>query len=155
MFSSLTLHEPTPGTRRLVLVFSDGDDTSSWLPRNAVIEKAKRSDAVIYAVELRSSPPEDPSILHYRPGIELSAADTFTGMEAPFLEELADASGGTVYRASSGELKNAFKQIVGEFRTRYVLTYQPTGVDGAGWHPIDVRLKAKRGTVRARRGYSR
>jgi Ca-activated chloride channel family protein len=155
VFSSLTLHEPTPGTRRLLLVFSDGDDTSSWLPRNAVVEKAKRSDAVIYAVELRSGPPEDPSILHYRPGIELSPGDAFTGMEAPFLEELADASGGTVYRTTSGELRNAFKQIVSEFRTRYVLTYQPKGVDSPGWHPIEVRLKGKRGAVRARRGYSR
>lgn len=156
VFTSLTLHDATPGVRRLVLVFSDGEDTSSWLPRGAVIDKARRSDAVIYAVALRSGTPPAGSVLSYRSGIELSKADVSTGMESPFLEELADISGGAVYTTSrSGELRNAFKQIVTEFRTRYVITYQPTGVDAPGWHPIEVRLKRKPGTVRARRGYSR
>ena len=33
------------------------------------------------------------------------------------------------------------------------LTYTPRGVDVGGWHPIDVRLKGRRGNVTARRGY--
>jgi Ca-activated chloride channel homolog len=155
VFASLTLHQPTPGSRRLLLIFSDGDDTSSWLPRSAVIEAARRSDAVIYAVALRSGDAVDGTILQGRSGIELTRGDAPTGMEAPFLEELADATGGAVYTTSRGELRNAFNQIVREFRTRYVITYQPRGVDRPGWHPIEVKLKAKRGTVRARRGYSR
>jgi len=40
-----------------------------------------------------------------------------------------------------------------EFRTRYLITYTPRGVDQAGWHPLEVKLKAKRGKVTARRGY--
>jgi hypothetical protein len=36
-----------------------------------------------------------------------------------------------------------------------VLTYTPEGVDTAGWHPIEVTLKGRKGRVRARRGYSR
>ena len=42
-----------------------------------------------------------------------------------------------------------------EFRTRYLLTYTPRGVDAGGWHPIEVRLKNKKGKVTARRGYMR
>ena len=44
-------------------------------------------------------------------------------------------------------------RIVGEFRTRYFLTYTPRGVEKDGWHPIEVKLKNKKGKVTARRGY--
>ena len=42
-----------------------------------------------------------------------------------------------------------------EFRSRYLLTYVPRGVDARGWHGIDVKLRGKNGNVRARRGYLR
>jgi hypothetical protein len=42
-----------------------------------------------------------------------------------------------------------------EFRSRYLLTYTPTGVDAGGWHPIQVKLRNKTGSVIARRGYLR
>ena len=156
VFTGLTLHEPKPEVRRLLLVFSDGDDTSSWLPRHAVVDKARRSDAVVYAVELKSDSPPAFGVLNYRSGILLSKSAVETGMEVPFLEEIADTTGGTVYSTTrTGELRNAFKQIVTEFRTRYVLTYQPQNVDTPGWHPIEVKLKNRSGTVRARRGYAR
>ena len=156
VFTGLSLHEPTPEVRRLLLVFSDGDDTSSWLPRHAIVDKARRSDAVVYAVELKSDSRPPFGVLNYRSGIFLSKSAVETGMEGPFLEEVADTTGGTVYSTTrTGELRNAFKQIVTEFRTRYVLTYQPQNVDVSGWHPIEVKLKSRSGTVRARRGYTR
>ena len=37
-------------SRNLVLVFSDGVDTASWLSPSQVIETARRSDAVVYAL---------------------------------------------------------------------------------------------------------
>jgi hypothetical protein len=46
-------------------------------------------------------------------------------------------------------------QIVTEFRTRYLITYTPRGVDRGGWHPIEVKLKNKPGKITARRGYLR
>lgn len=45
--------------------------------------------------------------------------------------------------------------IMTEFRTRYLLTYTPSGVEKSGWHPIEVKLKNKKGKVTARRGYLR
>jgi hypothetical protein len=36
--------------RGLVIVFSDGVDTASWLTDDAVLNTAKRSDVVVYAV---------------------------------------------------------------------------------------------------------
>ena len=154
-FTALTLHDPTPTMRRLVLMFSDGEDTSSWLPRGSVIEKARRTDAVVYAVEMVAV--RDPRRrLHYRSGIELSKNDHPSWIESPFLQELADATGGDIYKTTNGaDLRGAFTKILTEFRTRYLLTYSPHGVDKGGWHPIEVKLKGKKGRITARRGYLR
>ena len=154
-FTALTFHDVVPTMRRLVLVFSDGDDTSSWLPRGSVIEKARRTDAVVYSVEMIAG--RDPRRrLHYRSGIELSKNDRLAWIESPFLQELAAATGGDTYRTNNGaDLRNAFTKILTEFRTRYLLTYSPSGVDKTGWHPIEVKLKNKKGKVTARRGYLR
>jgi hypothetical protein len=43
--------------------------------------------------------------------------------------------------------------VLDEFNSRYILAYTPAGVAAPGWHRIDVRLKRKKGTVTARRGY--
>ena len=48
-FAGLMLSEADVG-RGLVIVFSDGVDTASWLGPKAVLDVAKRSDAVVYAV---------------------------------------------------------------------------------------------------------
>ena len=48
-----------------------------------------------------------------------------------------------------------FAQIVNEFRSRYLLTYTPSGVEPGGWHALDVRLKGTKGKIQARRGYLR
>jgi VWFA-related protein len=154
-FTALTFQDTMPTVRRLVLVFSDGDDTSSWLPRGSVVEKARRSDAVVYSVEMSAG--RDPGQkLHARSGIELSKNDRAIWISSPFLQELADATGGDIYRTrNAADLRQAFARILTEFRTRYLLTYSPQGVDRGGWHPIDVKLKGKKGKVTARRGYLR
>jgi hypothetical protein len=36
-----------------------------------------------------------------------------------------------------------------------VLTYTPAGVDAAGWHPMVIKVKGRKATVSARRGYWR
>ena len=73
-----------------------------------------------------------------------------------FLNELADETGGKVVNAESSErLKETFLQVINEFRSRYLLIYTPRGVDSRGWHPIEVKLKNRRGQVTARRGYLR
>ena len=154
-FTALTLHDPTPTVRSLVLVFSDGEDTSSWLPRGSVVDKARRTDAVVYSVEMTAGGDPDRR-LHYRSGIELAESDRAAWVASPFLKELADATGGDTYRTTNaGDLRSAFARILTEFRTRYLLTYSPQGVEKSGWHPIDVKLKNKKGKVTARRGYLR
>jgi Ca-activated chloride channel homolog len=154
--AALIANDSQPGTRQLVLVFSDGIDTASWLPAAAAIELARRSEMVVYSVVLGRSNQFRDSLLFRRSGVE--TLDRFVPPHAlrPFLEELSKTTGGSNYIAeSSAALQRQFARIVNEFRTRYVITYTPRGVDRSGWHPIEVKLKGRNGRITARRGYMR
>lgn len=154
-FAALALRESNPG-RTLVLIFSDGTDTASWLRAPAVIEAAKRTDAVVYAVAIaeRRYVYTMPSRTGTgRPGV--SQVRVIPVEDAgKFLEHLTEESGGRVLFANSNkDLRAIFTQTLAEFRDRYVLSYTPTGVSPSGWHRLEVKLKGKSGKVTARRGY--
>ena len=116
--------------RSLVIVCSDGRDTASWLDPDEVLEAAKRSNAVIYAV----------------------AAGRARRWEA--LKSLTDATGGyTIEIESSKDLAGEFRKILEDFRSRYILTFVPRGVAEGGFHRLDVRVRRGGLTVKARPGY--
>ena len=120
----------TQSRRSLVVMCTDGSDTSSWLQPEEVLESAKRSSAVVYAV---------------------TAADT---RRRSSLKDLTDATGGHVLPvATSRDLRGAFEKILQDFRSRYVLAYSPQGVTLDGFHRLDVRVKRRGLTVKARPGY--
>jgi Ca-activated chloride channel family protein len=128
-YAALLVGEADAG-RDLLIVFSDGLDTASWLTPERVIEAARRSDVTVYAVTVRENGTSE------------------------FLEDLADATGGAVVEIeSTKDLSRTFVGILEEFRQRYVLSYAPRGVASDGWHTLRVRVKGRRGTVRARAGY--
>jgi len=116
--------------RSLVVVYTDGADTQSWLTADEVLESAKRSSAVVYAVAATDA-------THLSP-----------------LEDLVDATGGRLLRiASTRDLRGAFEKILQDFRSRYILAYTPTGVALGGFHRLDVRVTRRGLNVRARPGY--
>jgi VWFA-related protein len=156
-YAALMLKDERPG-RSLVLVFSDGDDTSSWLPGAAVIDLARRSDSVVYAVGLSSRTGLIPGYLvDFSSGLQAPPPHvTVAALTGRFLAALAAETGGRYVDAeNSRELRDTFVRIVTEFRSRYLLMYTPRGVDSGGWHPLEVKLEGKRGKVTARRGYLR
>jgi uncharacterized protein YegL len=119
--------QPHDRTRPLVLVFTDGQDTASWLTPDAVLESARRVGVVVHAVRVASD---------------------------PFLDRLVDASGGRTWSATSDrQLRELFTRALDEMRARYLLTYTPAGVRAPGWHELKVRLKTGRADVAARPGY--
>ena len=127
-------------TRPVLLLFSDGRDTSSWLSNDQVIEAARRSGMLVHVVEL--------------------VADQWMGFRGPdlrpsaFLGKLADTGGGRRWFAnSSKDLRELFGKAIQELRARYLLTYTATGVPREGWHDVKVTLKGARGEVTARPGY--
>lgn len=154
-YAALTLKDDQPG-RPLVLLFSDGHDTASWLPGQFVIDAARRSDAVVYAVGLMTTSARAPAYrLDFRSGVQPDVPTVVaSALAEPLLSALAEETGGTFLTTErSDRLRDTFVQIINEFRTRYLLTYTPRGVDAGGWHPIEVKLKGRKGTVTARRGY--
>lgn len=117
--------------RDLVIVFSDGVDTASWLPADRVLDAARRSDVVVYGVSVR-------------------------GTERPeFLRELSRLTGGSLLEVdSTRDVSGAFVRLFQEFRQRYLLSYAPRGVSSDGWHELKVTVKRRRATVNARAGYA-
>jgi len=156
-YAALTLKDPQAG-RALVLMFSDGDDTASWLPGQTVLDIARRSDAVVYGVGPRTALVRKLGYLvDFRSGLQPDIPRVLPSeLMKSFLTALAEETGGKyIDTERSDRLRDAFVQIVTEFRSRYVLTYTPAGMRAAGWHPIEVKLKNKKGEVTARRGYLR
>ncbi len=127
VYAGITLGESDVG-RALLIVFSDGLDTVSWLTSRAVLDIAKRSDVVAYAVSTGRAQPE-------------------------FLRDLTAFTGGRLFEVEkTANLSAIFLDVLQEFRQRYLLSYTPRGVAKDGWHRLDVRVK-RRGTVKARPGY--
>jgi Ca-activated chloride channel family protein len=115
--------------RPLVIIFSDGADTTSFLTPNLVLDTARRTGAVVYAV---------------------TSAQAEVG---GFLDELVGLTGGRRFDVPSlDRLSATFDRILAELRDRYLLGYTPTGVPRAGWHDLTVRVRGG-GEIRARPGY--
>jgi VWFA-related protein len=115
--------------RALIVVFSDGSDTSSWLTPAAVLDTARRSDGVVYGVAVGEG-------------------------KAQFLRELTSLTGGSMFEIeTTKDLRAIFLDILKEFRERYLVSYSATGVSSTGWHRIEVRVKGRSATIKARAGY--
>jgi Ca-activated chloride channel family protein len=151
VFAGLSLREADQG-RTLLLVFSDGRDTASWLTAAKVLDATRRTDVVIYPVTLRAAVPQP--VVVPQEGMQQGRIRVLTDRPASLFDALADDSGGRVFYADNeGALSKTFVEVLSEFRQRYVLTYTPTDVANDGWHTIEVKLRGRRGEVKARRGY--
>jgi Ca-activated chloride channel family protein len=157
IFTGLALRETDDG-RALMLLFSDGEDTSSWMTAQSVVETARRTDVVIYPVTIKQlSIVARPltSVSGLPTGHYAMVRDTRFDSAAELLDAFADETGGRVIYAENDEkLQATFVQVLSEFRQRYVLSYSPTNVSGEGWHNVDVTVVGKRAQVKARRGYA-
>jgi Ca-activated chloride channel homolog len=153
-YAALTLEDTVPGRRSYVLLFSDGGDTSSWLPARAFIERARRSGAVVSVVTRRAPRPD--VRLEYRSGVDPWTARPPDQSTGPIVSEVAGITGGHVFVVQRAEdLRTTFADIVSQFRNRYLLRYRPRGVDGGGWHTIGLQLKRGSASITARRGYAK
>ena len=146
-FAGLALRA-ADNARTLLLLFSDGLDTSSILSESRLMAIVRRSDAIIYAIGVQDPPA--PRMGGRGPFFVLPEAVT----DDRFLNALAREGGGRLLHAQEQlNIERTFARVFEEFNQRYVLGFTPRGVPQAGWHKVDVRLKNKRGTVLARRGY--
>ena len=125
--------------RQGVIVFSDGEDTSSLVSFEEVLDLAKRSDTAIYTIALRG-------------------ADTQTKgfREAEFvLRSLAQETGGRAFFPVKVEdLTGVYAQIADELASQYTLGYTAKNPkrDGA-WRRLIVQVSRPDVTARTKQGY--
>jgi VWFA-related protein len=109
------LSKTPPRTRRAIILLSDGDDTSSEIKRQDVIDLAVKSDVVIYSIGIRDR------------DFELGKLDSGA------LKKVSDRTGGRAFFPSQpDDLKLAFAQIDQELRSQYLIAYSPTNANRDG-----------------------
>jgi Ca-activated chloride channel family protein len=125
--------------RQALVVLSDGDDTSSMMPYEEVLDLAKRSETAIYAIGLRQSDIGRPRF-----------------KEAEFvLRQLSQETGGRVFLINSvAELPKIYQQISEELASQYAVAYSSKNrMRNGAWRRIDVRIARQGLVARTRRGY--
>ena len=126
--------------RKVILVFTDGDDTES---KNAslgkVIERARLGEVMIYAIGLES---------RYFDGQRMVRSRPDSG-----LRKIADETGGGYFELTkTAELAPTFTRVAQELHSQYVIGFTPMSLDGKV-HKLAVRMKQPGMTARARRSY--
>ena len=125
--------------RQAIIVLSDGDDTSSLVEYEEVLDLAKRSETLIYSIGLKQN---NTAVVEFK--------------EAEFvLKQLANETGGRAFFPTSvAELSGIYQQISEELANQYSLAYSSrnTARNGA-WRRVDVRLTRPGLQPRTRRGY--
>jgi VWFA-related protein len=123
--------------RPVLVLFSDGRDSASWLENGDLLRAARESSTTVYAVRTR----------------EERAGPSESGEEY-LLRRVVETTGGSSWSSGSGpEIEAAFRQVLETVNARYVLAYEPTAVEQAGRHRIDLKVRQGDVEVRARREY--
>jgi Ca-activated chloride channel family protein len=137
--ASIDLLDDAAGGRKVVLVFTDGDDTASRKGFNDVLTKAKQKEVMIYAIGLQSEFFNGQRMQRTRP----------TGS----LKKLADDTGGGFFELKkTAELAPTFTRVAQELHSLYALGFTPTNLDGKE-HKIEVKVKQQGMAARARKTY--
>jgi Ca-activated chloride channel homolog len=122
--------------RRVILVFTDGDDTESHNSSlGKVVDRARAEEVMIYAIGLESQ------ILNIRTKPDRG------------LRKIADETGGGYFELTkTSELSSTFTRVAQELHSQYVLGFTPMLLDGKV-HKLAVRVKKPGMAARARRSY--
>lgn len=141
----IALTQPRSSLRTLVIVFSDGEDMTSWLSVKQIRGVVERSNALIHVV---AAPSED-----FQSGFVRSLRSS----DSTYIKTwrgLAEITGGSLIEVNSPDkIAAAFAQIVDQMKDRYVLSYTPMAEPAPGWHSLDLQLTSHRAKVRGRTGY--
>jgi Ca-activated chloride channel family protein len=126
--------------RQAIVVLSDGEDTSSLIAYEDVLESAKRSETAVYSIGLRSK--QD------RPTRGFNEAEFV-------LRSLSQETGGRVFFVGDvAQLPGIYQQIADELANQYSIGYSSKNPkrDGA-WRAIVVKVDRPNTGARTKRGY--
>jgi VWFA-related protein len=126
-----------PASRPVLIAFTDGDDSMSFLSERAALDVGRRAGTTFFMVAAVDAPAGD-ALAH-----------------RALYDALTSSTGGELtVIGRNQDVGDAFVRAIGVFRTSYVLRYTPQGANEPGWHPISVRVtRPGPYDVRARQGY--
>ena len=130
--------------RRAIVVVTDGLDNGSLLTPEEVSGIASATDVPVYVIAV-VSPIDHQGEKTFVGGGQVTAATSA-------LTNLAWWTGGNVHVVSGdAQASVAARAVLAELRHQYVLAFESAGAPG--WRPLDIRLRRRELTVRARSGY--
>ncbi|HEV2021851.1 MAG TPA: VWA domain-containing protein [Terriglobales bacterium] len=122
--------------RKVMVVITDGGDTTSKVKYAEAVRAAQQSEAIVYSIIIVP--------------IEASAGRN-TGGEHALIQISADTGGKYYYASDIPRLDQAFRQISDELRTQYMLAYYPTRrLSESDFRHIEVTVKHPPSTAQAR-----
>jgi Ca-activated chloride channel family protein len=125
--------------RKVVLVFTDGDDTASRTRFGTVLDRAQTEEVMVYAIGLQGDDVINGMHVRTRPDRSL--------------KRLAEATGGGYFELSkTDQLTSTFTRVALELHSQYLLGFSPEIRDGKT-HKLEVRINKPGMTVRARKTY--
>ena len=125
--------------RRVVLVFTDGEDTSSRIGFKTVLERARDEEVMVYSIGLESEYFNGMRVVRSRPSRDL--------------RKISDETGGGYFELSkTADLAPTFTRVAQELRSQYLIGFAPVALDGKV-HKLEVRVNKPGMTVRARKSY--
>ena len=125
--------------RRVVLVFTDGEDTSSRIGFKTVLERARDEEVMVYSIGLESEYFNGMRVVRSRPSRDLRRISDETG-------------GGYFELQKTDELAPTFSRVAQELRSQYVIGFAPVSLDNRV-HKLEVKVNKPGMTVRARKSY--
>jgi Ca-activated chloride channel family protein len=129
----------TQDGRKVILVFTDGDDTESKLRLGTVLDRARADEVMIYAIGLESV---------YFNGQQKVRTKPDGG-----LRKIADETGGGYFELTkASDLAPTFTKVAQELHSQYVIGFTPMTLDNKV-HKLAVKMKQPGMTAQARRSY--
>jgi Ca-activated chloride channel family protein len=126
--------------RHVMVIVTDGGDTTSSKKFKDAVQAAQTADAVIYPILVIP--------IANDPGRNVGGENA--------LQTLAEQTGGRVFAPSVGAgLDSAFEEILRDLRTQYLIGYYPKNVplSKERFHKLDLRVTKSGYRVQARTGY--
>jgi len=132
--------------RKALIIMSDGDDRTSTIDREELINQLRNTDTQVY-------------LLGFPEGF-VAPDGKFIDYTLPkarkLLKKIAEESGGeTFFPTSMAEILPILERICVDLRTQYTIGYYPKDFYDGRWHSLEVKLvdRNKKYTVRTRTGY--
>jgi Ca-activated chloride channel homolog len=126
--------------RHVMVIVSDGGDTTSFYKYHDALEAAQKADAVIYPIIVVPI---------------TNDAGRNIGGEHTLVQFASNTGGRVFYPSNFAELDKAFEEILLDLRTQYMLGYYPKDLpkDAPRFRPVAVKVKRPDLRVSTRSGY--